>query len=490
MNFDYNRDNMIITIDNSIRIPLADLLPGAADEIKLRMAFKNPAYVEALGRLRAMGKSGRPGVPEVIRGWHQHHGQLILPRGVASDIIAMFPEAQIQNRTRRLPEVRFGFDGLLKDSQKPAVDAILVRRFGTIQSPTGSGKTVMGLFCIFARKQPALVVVHTTALLKQWVERAVQFLGVPEQEIGIIGQGSRTVGPRLTIALVQTLRKCVAEVAPKVGHIIVDECHHQAATVFTESVAPFDSAFALGLSATHKRRDGLTPLIYWYIGPLVYEVARSTLIRGGDIIHVEPVIRETDFEPSPDIDPVWQRAKLIQELTQDHKRNTMVAEDVVEEARSGPCIVLTDRREHAERLAQIINSIRWYRAGSKQPRAEACHGNIPKEAQAGMIQAMNDGRLQVLVATGQLLGEGFDCKQLTALFLATPIKFEGRLIQYLGRVARAAKGKTMAKVYDYVDVNVDVLVKAYRSRAREYKKLSRLANRPTPKEKNNDQTTG
>jgi superfamily II DNA or RNA helicase len=70
------------------------------------------------------------------------------------------------------------------------------------------------------------------------------------------------------------------------------------------------------------------------------------------------------------------------------------------------------------------------------------------------------------------------------LFLATPIKFSGRLIQYLGRVARSSDGKTAARVYDYHDVHVDVLMKAARDRMRTYKKLARQGQevaQPTPK---------
>jgi superfamily II DNA or RNA helicase len=52
--------------------------------------------------------------------------------------------------------------------------------------------------------------------------------------------------------------------------------------------------------------------------------------------------------------------------------------------------------------------------------------------------------VKVLVATGQLIGEGFDCKALSTLFLATPIRFDGRVIQYLGRVLRPATGKEKA----------------------------------------------
>ena len=77
----------------------------------------------------------------------------------------------------------------------------------------------------------------------------------------------------------------------------------------------------------------------------------------------------------------------------------------------------------------------------------------------------------MLVATGQLIGEGFDCKDLTELFLTTPIKFSGRVIQYLGRVLRPAPGKKTGRVYDYVDIHVDVLMSAAKSRQRVYQDL-------------------
>ena len=76
-----------------------------------------------------------------------------------------------------------------------------------------------------------------------------------------------------------------------------------------------------------------------------------------------------------------------------------------------------------------------------------------------------------MIATGQLIGEGFDCKELSTLFLATPIKFDGRLTQYLGRVLRPAPGKDKAKVYDYCDVHVGVLAASARSRQQVYRKI-------------------
>jgi superfamily II DNA or RNA helicase len=81
---------------------------------------------------------------------------------------------------------------------------------------------------------------------------------------------------------------------------------------------------------------------------------------------------------------------------------------------------------------------------------------------------LNQGKVKVLIATGQLIGEGFDSSQLSTLFMATPIKFDGRVLQYLGRVLRPAPGKKKAKVYDYIDVNVGVLKASARARGQVY----------------------
>jgi len=69
-----------------------------------------------------------------------------------------------------------------------------------------------------------------------------------------------------------------------------------------------------------------------------------------------------------------------------------------------------------------------------------------------------------------LIGEGFDCKNLSSLFLSTPIRFSGRLLQYLGRVLRPAKGKEKAMIYDYVDIHIRQLVNSAKERARIYRK--------------------
>jgi superfamily II DNA or RNA helicase len=75
------------------------------------------------------------------------------------------------------------------------------------------------------------------------------------------------------------------------------------------------------------------------------------------------------------------------------------------------------------------------------------------------------------VATGSLLGEGFDCPALDALFLAFPIAFKGRLVQYVGRVLRPLDGKLVVEVHDYVDANMPVLARMHARRLPAYASL-------------------
>jgi superfamily II DNA or RNA helicase len=100
--------------------------------------------------------------------------------------------------------------------------------------------------------------------------------------------------------------------------------------------------------------------------------------------------------------------------------------------------------------------------------SEVLTGDLNSSQRQAVLDRLDQGNIKVLLATGQLIGEGFDRKDLSTLFLATPIKFSGRVVQYLGRVLRPAPGKKKARVYDYVDVKVDVLKAAAKARQRVY----------------------
>ena len=140
--------------------------------------------------------------------------------------------------------------------------------------PRAPGKTVLALYCISERAQPSAVIVHTKELLYQWKQRALDFLDIREQDIGLVGDGKKQFDRSLTICVVNSLYKCAGQMKKRTGHLIVDECHRIPSRSFTAAVKAFDCKYMLGLSATPFRRDGLTPLISFYVGDPVCEGQR------------------------------------------------------------------------------------------------------------------------------------------------------------------------------------------------------------------------
>ena len=435
--------------------------------VKDRLTFSNPRWIENDRHGYWNGKT-----PKQLKCFEQSKRGLLIPRGFIRQLIgiarAQGIKYHLKDQRRTLPEVDIAFHGKLKPFQKAAIKDVLAHDFGTLAAPTGSGKTVIALYAIAKRKQPALIIVHTVELLHQWVDRVGAFLGIPAKEIGIIGDGKYLLGDKVTVATVQTLYKCADKVKDHVGFLIVDECHRAPSRTFTEAITAFDSQFMLGLSATPWRRDKLSRLIYWYIGDVIHTVNKGDLLKTGDILPVEVISRNTEFKTL--LDPSEQYSRMLSELTKDPIRNNFIARDIAREAQrhKGVCLVLSDRKMHCVAMQGLL----WRK---HKVRSELLTGDIPKKEREPTVSRLNSDKVRVLIATGQLIGEGFDCKQLSTLFLATPIKFNGRVLQYLGRVLRPAPGKKKARVYDYVDKHVGPLRASARARLRTYDKLARAA---------------
>ena len=433
-----------------------------------RFTISNPAWQEKKRLGRWLGQT-----PRQLAFYGRFRESLFLPRGFVRQLLSLCRSHDLPfefvDQRRALPPEEYSFLGQLRPFQVEAVEAVALRDFGTLTAPTGAGKTLMALWLIAHRRQPALIVVHTRELMEQWLDRVRVFLGIPPEEIGLIGGGKKRVGKRVTVALVQSLYRCARDVSPQIGHLIVDECHRTPARTFSEGVSAFDSKYMLGLSATPWRRDNLTRLIFWYLGDLAHRVDQAGLLESGDVLSAEVVLRETGFRPS--CDPVGEYPQMISELTQDRERNVLIAGDVALEAgqTGGVCLILSDRKAHCEAIRSLLDE--------RGVGSELLTGDLPREDRQRVVERVQAGQVRVLVATGQLIGEGFDCRELTTLFLATPIRFDGRLLQYLGRVLRPAPGKDRAQIYDYVDVNVGVLVNAARARQKVYRgnKKSRAA---------------
>ncbi len=440
------------TIRNEITVHGASSAQRAAIERALTVA--NPAFDNALRADRSTW-----GISTHLEYFRTNRaGDLILPRGFGAELAKLIPDITWDDRRLTLPEIAFEFAGPLRAYQQDAVNAVLARAQGVLRAGTGAGKTVMALAIIAARKQPCLVLVHNTELLNQWRDRAKQFLGI---EAGRIGGGKFEVKP-LAVGIVNTVRNRLDDLTQHFGQVIVDECHRCPSAMFTECVDSFPAKYRLGLSATPYRRDGLTKAIGFFIGPKVHEVDADHLREIGAILKPEIITRQTGFTWCGDQSGEYQR--LLSDLTQDETRNALIAQDVKRELarEAGTALVVSDRVGHLEALAACLRALGEDMA--------LLTGKTPTAQREAIVDRTRAGKVRVLGSTVQLVGEGFDAPGLASLFLATPIKFSGRLLQVVGRVLRPQAGK-VPRVYDYHD-DVSVLQASAKARARIYGRIA------------------
>jgi superfamily II DNA or RNA helicase len=189
------------------------------------------------------------------------------------------------------------------------------------------------------------------------------------------------------------------------------------------------------------------------------------------------MVHETSFTyPSSDGSPAIQ--EVFRALVHDETRTSLIVEDVRRAVAEGRrCLILSQWRDHCRLLAEGLSSHRIM--------PFVLDGALGKKQRTMLFQAIQATPPEeplVIIATGSYLGEGFDCPQIDTLFLAFPISFKGKLVQYVGRVLRDAEGKTRVIVYDYADIHVPVLKHMHARRLKTYKTLGFAQEEPASQE--------
>lgn len=442
-------------------------LPASLRNALLRLAaFQNPEFYKAQAmRLPTYDK------PRIIACAEDHTEHIGLPRGCLEEALALLNtlkvEASLRDERFAGRSIDVKFSGTLRGDQQKAGNALLRHDTGVLSATTAFGKTVVAAWLIAQRSKNALVLVHRSQLLEQWVERLSHFLGLHPKEIGQWGGGKKKLTGRIDVALMQSLvrRGVVNALVAGYGYLIVDECHHLSAQSFELVARRAKAKFVTGLSATVTRKDGHHPIIFMQCGPIRHRVDAKLQAAERPFSH-EILVRPTGFLPEgePDSDQRREFQRLCDAVMQNDTRNRTICEEVLQVVRAGRSpIVLTERTEHLEKLVDRLRS--------KIAHVIVLQGGLGKKAlRAAMDQLaaipLNKGR--VVVATGRFVGEGFDDPRLDTLFLTMPVSWRGTIAQYVGRLHRLHEGKRVVQVYDYADLDVPMLARMFDRRCAGY----------------------
>ena len=347
------------------------------------------------------------------------------------------------------------FTGRLREAtRQPEALAAGVKAFeekggGVLSLPCGFGKTTVALALSAQLKVRTMIVVHKEFLANQWVEKIKEFC--PGATIGRVQGDTFDIEKDYVIAMIQTM--CMREFDKKafdsIGLLVVDEAHHIGAPAFSQFMFKICPKFTLGLTATPERKDGLTRLLYWVLGPEFFRIERTN--QGTTQVIT---LRYTD-EAFKDAPPVTRFGKLnmagmINVVAELEARNVLIVKTVNEAlGNNRRVLVLSDRREHCFVLQNMIGS-----------KAKLYIGGMKEDDLA------ESAKSPVVVATFQLAHEGLDIPVLDTVILATP---KSDIKQSIGRIMRETAGKlNNPLIYDVAD-QWSVFFSMYAKRLRVYR---------------------
>lgn len=203
--------------------------------------------------------------------------------------------------------------------------------------------------------------------------------------------------------------------------ICVKNCHHAAAAVFSKALKKVNFKYAIGLTATPKRKDGLTKVFKWYLGDIAYESKKHkdyVEVRFHRYYNMAPEYSRihTLYNKKPNI------ARMINNICEYLPRVTFIEEiilNILKEEPNRRFLILTDRRQHVHLIKDMLDV-------NKLESGLYYGGMKPEDLKKSEI-------CKFIIGTFQNASEGMDIKGLDTLILGSP---KGDVIQICGRILR------------------------------------------------------
>ncbi len=454
--------SLTVTLANLIYFKKSELPQPLANQLIRLAAFQNPEFYRAQAmRMSVWDK------PRVIGSAENYPKHIALPRGCL-DAVRLLLRANdircdLRDERHAGDPIEVDFVGELRQDQEAAIAAMLQHDTGVLCAPTAFGKTVTAAAMIARRGVNTLVLVHRTELLRQWHERLQAFLGGAKGMVGTVGGGKSKPTGKIDIAVMQSVSRQgeVNSLVENYGHVVVDECHHVGATSFDAILKRVKAKYVLGLTATPVRRDGQQPVIFMQCGPIRHKATNPA--GAPAVLEVVPRIddREVDVPPEAGIQDVFRS------LANDCRRTEGVVTEASEAYRQGrKVLVLTERTDHLDAILTALQE--------KLTPVFVLHGRMSRKQRAAVIAQLDQlppEAPRILLATGKLVGEGFDHPPLDTLVLALPISWRGTLQQYVGRLHREHDNKVDVRIVDFVDTGHPALRRMWEKRQRGYRAM-------------------
>lgn len=474
-----------ITLSNGIYVDNTNLKASMQNKIRRMAAFSNPVFYKH----QIIGTSNYDTPRWIYFGKDHLSGYIQIPRGLQDNLLERARQAdvdyEIQDERQRGKHINVDFKGELRQEQDKALKELTKYDNGILHAATAFGKTVVSSAIIAQKKVNTLIILESSALIEQWKDALEKFLNIDEElpsyetKTGRVRKRKSLIGTLqgvhdsmtgiIDIAMVGSLCKKgeYHKLLNEYGLVLIDECHHSASETIANVLKELKAKYVYGVTATPKRGDGLEKINYMLIGPIRYSYTAKEKAKEQGIQHlVYPRFTRT-VPPRGVITGKMHPNEAYEIIHNNDLRDEQIVDDVKNCVSAGRTpVVLSRYKDHSEKLYKRLKSYADYVFLMTGNNSKKEHRKILEQ----MRQVGNDESM-ILVATGSLVGEGFDFPRLDTLFMATPVSFRGVVEQYAGRLNRDYAGKENVIIYDYVDNHIPMFDNMYMKRLKAYKQI-------------------
>ena len=319
------------------------------------------------------------------------------------------------------------------------------------------GKTALALYLITKLKKKTIVVVHTEFLMTQWRERIQQF--VPDARIGIIQRNKVQVKNKdIVIAMLQSIsmKNYPPEIFKSFGFLVADECHHLSSEMFSRCLPKLGCKYTLGLSGTPKRNDGLSKVFHWYLGPILYAVAKREENIAATVECIEFHSKKVPYS-KVEVSNYGKviMGRMITNICEYMKRTKLIVEIIKLCIKDGRTIIfLSERRNHLTDIFNMVTennicTVGYYVGGMKDSERKKSE------------------KQQLILGTYAMASEGLDIPSLNTIIFGSP---KSNITQSFGRILRKINPEIPPKGYDIIDKSMTVFDRQFIKRRRFYKR--------------------
>ena len=474
-----------IILSNGIYVDNTNLKAAMQNRIRRMAAISNPVFYKN----QAIGTSNYDTARWIYLGKDHLSGYIQIPRGLQDELWENIKQADIdyemEDERQQGRKINVDFKGELRPEQDKALKELIRYDNGILHAATAFGKTVVSSAIIAQKKINTLIILESSELIEQWKEALEKFLnineGLPTYEtktgrvrkrkslIGTLQGAHDSMTGIIDIAMAGSLCKKgkYHKMMNEYGLVLIDECHHSASETIANVLKEVKAKYVYGVTATPKRGDGLEKINFMLIGPIRYSYTAKEKAKEQGIQHlVYPRFTRT-VPPRGVITDKMHPNEAYEIIHNNDVRDEQIIEDVKNCVAAGRTpVVLSRYKDHSEKFYERLKSY--------ADHVFLMTGNNSKKEHRKILEQMHQvdkNESLILIATGSLVGEGFDFPRLDTLFMATPVSFRGVVEQYAGRLNRDYAGKENVIIYDYVDNHIPMFNNMYMKRLKAYKQI-------------------